>query len=78
MKRFFFFLLIFLDLPEQEEKSNLDRKFRVGENWYVGELVKLILVARPFNIRVCPMPCALLNNPFMLLRADIFWKWHLY
>ena len=32
----------------------------------------------PVATYVCPMLCALLNNPFMLLRADIFWKWHLY
>lgn len=61
MKGFFFFLLIFLDLPEQGEKNNLDRKIRVNENCYVWELVKVILVARPFNIRVCPMPCVLLK-----------------
>lgn len=68
----------FVELPEQGEKSNLDRKFRVIENWYVWELVKLIFIASSFNIRVCPMACVLLNNPFMLLRADAFWKWHLY
>lgn len=26
----------FKDFPEQGEKSNLDRKFRVNENWFVG------------------------------------------
>lgn len=73
MKGFFFFLLLFFfffRFPEPGEKSNLDRKFRSNENWCVWE--KLILVAGPFNIRVCPVPCVLFNNPVRLLGADIF------